>query len=364
MKCLKVILVIFVSVYLSNAVMSIGKEISPVLQKVTDTKAEEAWKKALKKYPLSEHAVELEYRFSFPSEKLIDEQIYLWSPLKISVSNMGYVFVTDQKWRHIFQFDEAGEYKKTFGRRGQGPGEFSNPFCLCATKEHLIVIDNSNLNIQFFDFQGKFVKSKKIFKAYMDMAVDSTGHIYAAPIITTKESRLVDIFNSDGGYINSIIAPLSHISSAWNVANMIRLDVNSADEIFIAFENLPLVCKYSLKGEILGQWKIEQDVMAEREKFNMERFRGKINDYRNMPVINEIQASKNGGFYILSNYPRTLIMEFDKDGRYINEYWAAKSYDYQVIDFAVDEKTNDFYFLQRIPEMKIDVFRPKKTGSN
>lgn len=154
-----------------------------VPKKLSEKELENRWKSDLKKYPLSNKAIELEYQYSFPGDELIEKEIFLWSPKKMRVNEAGQVFIIDQKWRHIFQFDKKGNYLRTLGRSGQGPGEFMNPFSLCVTGSHLVVMDNSNLNIQFFDFKGQFIGSQKIFKAYLDMTADSQGRIYAAPLI-------------------------------------------------------------------------------------------------------------------------------------------------------------------------------------
>jgi hypothetical protein len=52
-------------------------------------------------------------------------------------------------------------------------------------------------------------------------------------------------------------------------------------------------------------------------------------------------------------------LEFDGDGKMINDYCVARSYDYSVSDFLVKETDGiEVFFMEIAPENKIDVFRP------
>jgi len=331
-----------------------------VRQKRSEKELENRWKNDLKKYPLSNSAIELEYQFSFPSDDLKEKEIFLWNPIKMRGNEVGQIFITDQKWRHIFQFDKKGNYLKTIGRIGQGPGEFMNPYSICVAGSNLVVMDNSNLNIQFFDFMGQFIDTQKIYKTYLDMTVDSQGQIYTTPLIISNESLLVDVFNEEGQYVRSIIESYMKVKSAISTANTTKIAMNSRGEILLAYISFPIICKYSVNGQLLKKWEIDDKFMRVGAEFNMLRFSGKIRDSKSLQVIYGMKASSKGGFYILKNYPRTHVLEFDKQGQLVNDYYY-ESYPYRAKDFIVDEKTGNIYLLQIWPEVKIDVFRPRKT---
>jgi hypothetical protein len=318
------------------------------------------WRNDLKKYPLSKDAIELEFRYSFPSDDLLEKDIYLWRPVRLDGDTSGNIFISDQKWCHIFKFDPNGNFLKIIGRKGQGPGEFLNPYCITVTKNFLIVSDTNGRKIQFFDRDGKYLRSIKSLKAYIEIAADASGLIFAFALRMSKEAPLIDVLDKDGHIIDSFGEARFGNETNWNIPNWLKLAVNSKGEIFAAYENFPIVCKYSKKGELLEIYRIEKEIMKERERLNLDAIRKK--EPRSYSVIRDIRASRNG-FYILNNYPRTHILEFDTNGKQVNDYYYVKSHDYSVGDFFVREigkSDKIFYILQNAPDKKVDVLAVKK----
>jgi hypothetical protein len=318
------------------------------------------WKDYLKKYPLARDAIELELLYSFPSEDLLEKNIYFWGPTKIDGDTSCNIFISDQKWGHIFQFDSSGNFLKKIGRKGQGPGEFINPYCINLTKDFLIVSDTNGRKIRFFDRDGNYSRSIKVLKPYFEIVADADGFIYASPLRMNKESLLIDVLDHDGHLIHSFGKPRFGDETNWNIPNMLKLAMNSKGDLFAAYEHFSIVCKYSRKGELLAVYRIEQEIMAERERLNIDAIRSKNAVW--YTVICAIRAGRNG-FYILSNYPRTHILEFDTHGKQINDYYYVKSHDYLVKDFFVNETgKNDkiFYILRGNPDYKVDVLGIKK----
>lgn len=320
------------------------------------------WKKWLKKFSVPKDAIELEEELSFPSENQIKNGIYLWKPVgMISLLN-GNILVNDQKACQILMFDKQGNFTKKIGKKGQGPGEFSNPFCLSATSETIIVGDNGNMRIQFFDLKGNYIRSLRIFKAYMDIAVSKKELIYAFPLRTHSKSPLIDVLDTNGKLLNSFgEARFGGDKSNWQIPNMIKISVSDKDELFIAYESYPLVCKYSKDGELLAEYKIEHEVMKEKEKINLNRIKkGQLGP---MTIIYSIFASKDG-FYILQNFPRTEILKYDNNGRIQNYYYYEYENEYHDTyfkDFFVMERKSKkyFYLLKKVPENKVVILRPK-----
>jgi len=320
------------------------------------------WKKWLKKFPVPEDAIELEKELSFPSENQIKSGIYLWRPVGIISLLNGNILVNDQKACQILMFDNQGNFIKKIGKKGQGPGEFSNPVCLFATSETIIVGDTGNMTLQFFDLKGNHIRSLRIFKTYIDIAISKEELIYAAPLRVDPRSPLVDVLDTSGKLLNSFgEARFGGEKSNWQIPNMIKISVSDKDELFIAYESYPLVCKYSKNGDLLAEYKIEHEVMKEKEKINLDRIKkGQLGP---MTIIYSIFASKDG-FYILQNFPRIEILKYDSDGRLQNYYYCEYENEYHDTyfkDFFVMERKSKkyFYLLKKVPENKVVILRPK-----
>lgn len=97
-------------------------------------------------------------------------------PKGIAVSSTGEVVVTDLNHRiqvvHVSAFvssltfgllqvfDKSGVFRRKFGRFGNGPGEFSNPFDVAINfYDMYFIADCSNNRVQVFTWNGTFVNS-------------------------------------------------------------------------------------------------------------------------------------------------------------------------------------------------------------
>jgi len=277
----------------------------------------------------------------------------------------GNIAINDQKASQILIFDvDAGALKK-IGKKGQAPGEFLNPYTISSTSNHIIVADNGSMRIQFFDYQGNFLKSFKIFKSYIDLVASKDGMIYAAPLRISPESTLVDVLDENGRLLRTFgKAKFGNNRSAWQIPNFVKISLNDKEELFIAYEHFPIICKYSKEGELLAEYKIENEVIREKEKINTIRLDKGISQGL-MPIIFSIFAHRHG-FSILSIFPRAEILEYDDNGKLRSHYfyeYEYRSYDVYFRDFLASEKNGKkyFYLLKTAPENELLILQPKKS---
>lgn len=80
----------------------------------------------------------------------------------IKLDKSGGIYVVDIIESDVKVFSSSGEYLLSFGKAGQGPGEFESPRCLCyLPDQQLMVIDQAYLNrFSFFHPDGKFIHSR------------------------------------------------------------------------------------------------------------------------------------------------------------------------------------------------------------
>ncbi len=324
--------------------------------------------KWLKKFPVAEDAIELEKLKSFLSKELIEKGGFLWKPLGITPLPNGNIIVNDQKAHHILMFDDYGYLIRKIGKNGQGPGEFVNPYSMTATPNAIIISDNGNMRIQFFDFEGNYIRSFKIFKALWDIETTHNGLIYGVPMRVRPEEELINVMNNDGVILNTFGEARFDIGkSNWLIPNMVRnISINNKNELFLAFDYFPLICKYSEKGELIAEYKLNHDLMKEKEKINLNHFKNNQNRNGLMPVIRSIRADINS-FYVLYSYPRAGILEYNMEGKIQKEYYYeyTKEEDPHFIDFIVKDKEGEksFYLLKESQENEIVILRPRKSLS-
>jgi hypothetical protein len=120
--------------------------VHPFTIKLSDSKSVENHLK------LSDIASEVEY---FPLETT-DKSLIGKFVLQVDFTDDFIFFNTDM---HLLQFDINGKYIRTINRTGHGPGECaSRGFSIDRKNKLLYLMDNWNLSLYVFDFDGNFIK--------------------------------------------------------------------------------------------------------------------------------------------------------------------------------------------------------------
>jgi hypothetical protein len=78
----------------------------------------------------------------------------------ITAAPDGSIFIASSRQHKIFKFDPTGTLIKSFGRKGQGPGDFNTPGDLSVLDGKLLVVGEYALShrISLFDLEGNFQK--------------------------------------------------------------------------------------------------------------------------------------------------------------------------------------------------------------
>lgn len=98
----------------------------------------------------------------------------------IAVDDSGNIYTLDPKEVKIRVFDSKGKLLRTFGRRGQGPGEFSGPGGIKVMPDGVLVVyDVLSLRFTYLTLNGKFLKTVSVNKLPLGSArIDSRGFVY------------------------------------------------------------------------------------------------------------------------------------------------------------------------------------------
>ena len=88
----------------------------------------------------------------------IEEQMFQ-SIHTLDVDEEGNFYILDEQAANIKVFDQNGDFVKTIGRKGQGPGEFGMPISLILTQQGFIIVNDMGQRIiQYFDRDGNYTK--------------------------------------------------------------------------------------------------------------------------------------------------------------------------------------------------------------
>jgi len=132
----------------------------------------------------------------------------LFFPTGISVnSRLNNVYVVDSGNNRMMVYDREGNYKFSWGSKGTGNGEFSNPQGIALDQdENVYVVDHWNHRIQKFNANGVFltqwgqdIGTNSLYWP-IDITVDDEGYVF---VCDTYNNR-IQVFDQNGNYIKSI----------------------------------------------------------------------------------------------------------------------------------------------------------------
>ena len=82
---------------------------------------------------------------------------FLYEPYGVVAASNGNIFVGDRGSMHIKMFSAEGEYLKTLGQEGQGPGEFARLSGITIAGDVLLVSDTGNRRFSIWTLDGEFI---------------------------------------------------------------------------------------------------------------------------------------------------------------------------------------------------------------
>ena len=106
-------------------------------------------------------------------------------PTDVAVSASGDIFVTDSHRNgsnnRVVKFDKDGRFIKEWGRKGSGPGEFSEPHTIAIdSRGRLFVGDRENNRIEIFDQDGRYLDEWRQFSRPSGIFITKDDTIYVA----------------------------------------------------------------------------------------------------------------------------------------------------------------------------------------
>lgn len=305
--------------------------------------------------PLTENAIELEHEFTIRS-------IRFHSPIKLTTDREGNIYASAKSNGAVYKLDSAGELQLQIGKSGKGKGSLQAPYDLLATKDYLIIHDTEKRRLEFMDFKGTYIKSRKI-SDFTDIVSDPRNCLYVAHHVQDDYSPLIKVYSLDGKK-SAFGKPLSFHHSM-QVLNSRSLAMNKKGEVYVAFTYFPIVRKYSTDRTLLDEYRIESPIMKVKENYNLKKVGESIAHktrrvgYR--AVIIDIETF-DGKIYLLSHVPRLEITEMDDEGNVTATYWMDSQEVYETNDLMIREVDGEkkFYISHSSPpKYEIDVFRIK-----
>jgi DNA-binding beta-propeller fold protein YncE len=161
-------------------------------------------------------------------------------PTDVAFDSAGDIFVTDGYGNsRIVKFDKNGKFIKTWGRKGNAPGEFNLPHSIAFdSKDLMYIADRENDRIQIFDAEGKVIKEWTHVGDPWAIVITPDQFLYMAD---GKNERVLKM--NLNGEILGVLGEPGKGAGQFDFAHSIA--VSSKDEIYI--------------GEVLN-WRVQKFV--------------------------------------------------------------------------------------------------------
>ena len=145
-------------------------------------------------------------------------QEYMFGSVRdVLESRDGSVIVLDFQSSALRQYDAKGVYLRTFGRKGQGPGEYTLPINVGVLPDgRVLLLDIGNARVNVYAPTGEpsdtwLLKAPAIRIAASRLTVDSTGTAVVAARVTPEGSATSQLrflrFAPDGRIVDTLSAP-------------------------------------------------------------------------------------------------------------------------------------------------------------
>lgn len=197
----------------------------------------------------------------------------------VCMSGDGTIYILDGKERDIKVFSPDGKFQKTFGKSGEGPGEFKFPNRIYFTKRNeIIVIDIRRLSI--FKPNGDYLRG--ISAAALDLmeaCPDSLGNFFGYLIVRDPTNPRYELRKIDGELKTLFVIDSSPLpNTARDGFNpffpILRWSVLSGDRAICGYAVKPELRIYDANGRLFRKIEMEPDPISISQKDIEERTAG------------------------------------------------------------------------------------------
>jgi hypothetical protein len=182
-----------------------------------------------------------------------DENQFFKFPGDIAVDENGFVYIADNQNHRIQVFNSSGNFLRTIGRRGKGPGDVLNPSLIVPDKTgKLVVYESGNRRIQILNPSGKYIGMFGFGGVWISDIVVSPDNrllVYSHPK-TFNSGKLIYFYNFKGEVLGTIG---KHPRRGKELAESegISFVLDKKGNIYIAYNYIPYIETYNEKGKLL-----------------------------------------------------------------------------------------------------------------
>jgi sugar lactone lactonase YvrE len=300
----------------------------------------------------------------------VDPNLAFYMPSEIALDASGNIYVLDTGNHRIQKFGPDGKFLSSFGRQGQGPGDFYYPDSLGIDQRGTLYVgDPNNQRIQVVAADSKENKTIRgpnnsvgrivLLHSGRLLMGPGRGVVMMGPGGLDKKlepSKILKILDLDGRVLSEFGTPFEYGEMLLNrMGNEVLFTADAADNAYLVFPFQNRIEKFSADARML--WKADRplnySVEAPKDKGKIEQQGGRMMSYR-MPDMNRsasgIAVDGKGRLWIA-----TLNRQLKKEERVnMNVTATMSSSGGRTMGYKADGDTD----LRTTDAYKLEVFDP------
>jgi sugar lactone lactonase YvrE len=247
-----------------------------------------------------------------------DETVAFHMPAGLAVDSRGSLYILDAGNHRVQKFSAEGRYLASFGRQGQGPGDFSYPDSIAIDDQDMIwVSDPNNQRIQVLTPEGAerktigLVKERvgkiALIKSGLVMA-GGGGVFFAGPGMEEGKQALPKLYKKldwDGKIAGEYGEPVDFGHPMLNqMGNQVTFTTDPQGGIYLAYLYQNRIDKYSSEGKLLwrADRKLDYSTDPPKDKGKREAREGRV--MFQMPRMNQcaegIAVDRSGRVWVVT----------------------------------------------------------------
>jgi len=278
----------------------------------------------------------------------------------VKFDESGKIYVVDSGNDRIVILDRDGNFIKSVGRKGQGPGEFNNPMSILINNDNIFVNDQRNGRVQIFDkdfnYRDTIFPGLHLFAGF---AVDNFGNLYVNSLLgTSEEDKLIKVLSSVKPYklkrtlLNVIKHKAGEPGNQLGMNNLC-LDTDENGNLYVAFRAKPLVIAFSKNGQEIYRYNFKGKIVDDLK----EKAPGPSSSYKYM--FRCVRSHGQDEVYLLSRAGIINIMRKKGiiAGRIIHLVNSLKEERTNIVTFSFDIIDKDLLVISDLVDYTVKIYQ-------